>query len=244
MGDWPKSSLHDHPDIAAKVGLVVADYALLEYFTFVIFALISGESPDASFVAFYGLRHTHLREELTYKHAAKLDADLEQAIKRVWKRFKAAAHRRTEIAHCSFLSDGKTVARFRLYGTEPRIEPTDESVFKRTFTQYRTLGKDLGMLATQLAPYPGAIVELARQLPLGRHQETQRAWLGSPRHPANYGSRETIECLGRLKLLDWTADKWMREGTVPPSWKPPWRVQGVPASEWFGAFLKTAKSNI
>lgn len=232
MDDWPKSTLHDHLDVAAKVGLVVADYALLETLTFVIYALVAKTDPDRSFRDFYALRSIRKRETLISDAMGELDPDLRAAFKRAWKRFRAAANRRTEIAHCSFLSDGKTVTRLRLFGTEPRFEPMSADLFERTFKQYQTLGKDLGMLASEIAPYPGAIPELVEQLPLGRFRQKQTAMLGSPHPPHDYGATGTIASLDRLKLLDWVEAKWRREGTVPPDYEPPWRVAGLSASKW------------
>jgi hypothetical protein len=88
-----KSSLHQHPDIASLVGLVLADYAMLESFMYVIHAAITGD-PDEAFVRFYTLRSSHLREVLMYNAAQDLHPLLQRALRRLWRRFNAAARRR------------------------------------------------------------------------------------------------------------------------------------------------------
>jgi hypothetical protein len=208
MSDWPKSTLHDHPNVAQRVGLVVADYALLEMMMFMLYAVVSGLHGMEAFKRFYRLRSIHLREEITYKAAEGLEEAYQEAICRAWKRFKAAANRRTEIAHCSFMSDGKTVTRLRMFGTEPRFEPMNKQVFDRTFTQYRTLGKDLIVLVSEIAPDPDAVQKLLAETPFGQYRQSELVYLGSLDPQARYGEREVRESLARLRLLDHLYQKW------------------------------------
>jgi predicted secreted Zn-dependent protease len=41
---------------------------------------------------------------------------LYSALERLWKRFSAAANRRTEVAHCTYLADNKSAMRLLLTG--------------------------------------------------------------------------------------------------------------------------------
>lgn len=198
----------------------MADYAVLETMAYLVYAIVSDDPPAKSFVDFYALRSIRRREMLTLGAALALDDALQNAIKRAWKRFGAAASRRTEIAHCAFLSDGQTVTRLRLHGTEPKFEPVSETVFERTFNQYRILGQDLGMLASVLSDGRASIPEIIDQTPLGKIRRTQTAMLGSPNHPANYGPEDTKASLIRLKLLDFEIARWKAKGIVPQDWNP------------------------
>lgn len=202
MSDWPKSSLHNHPDIAQQVGLVVADYAVLEACMFLVYAAMA-DKPKEAFRRFYELRHSHLREELMLKTAAKYPEPIQKALSRLWRRFKAAARRRTEIAHVSFLSDGKTVTRMRLYNTKPKFEAVSLGVFQRTFSQYRTLCKDLLIFAGLLTPSVEAVHQLVDQLPLAQFRQTQVASMAALDPQAKFQRADRDAALARLKLLDW-----------------------------------------
>lgn len=210
MGDWPKSVLHEHPDIAQAVGLVVADYALLEALMFLIYALTTDEDGETAFQSFYTLRSAHLREGLMYEKAAHLDEPVQNALRRLWRRFKAAANRRTEIAHVSFLTDGKTVTRLRLFGTEVRFEPITRDIFTRTLNQYQTLGKDLLAFTGVLARSSEEVQQIIASLPLARHRRAHSASLASQDPRARFETEDTKAALSRLQLLEYVNVDWSK----------------------------------
>jgi hypothetical protein len=113
-----------HPEMAQQVGLVMAEYAILERLLFTIYALIASRDPRTRFRRFYKLRSLNLRRELVEQAVRKsnLHARLRRALKRLLNRFERAADRRTEIAHCAYLSDRTTLVRLRTIRGEPEYE--------------------------------------------------------------------------------------------------------------------------
>jgi hypothetical protein len=59
-----RTTLDLHPELAQKVGLVVAEYALLERSMWTVYALLPGFDPKASLLAFYSLRSIRRRQSL------------------------------------------------------------------------------------------------------------------------------------------------------------------------------------
>jgi len=134
-----------HPEMAQQVGLVMAEYAILERLLFTIYALISQHDPRVCFRRFYKLRALNDRRKLVEAAARKsnLHARLQRALKRLLNRFEGAADRRTEIAHCTYLSDATTLVRLRTIKGEPKYEVISATIFARTFSQYHNLSTDM-----------------------------------------------------------------------------------------------------
>lgn len=70
-----------HPEMARQVGLVVAEYAVLERLLFSIYALVSSDDPPTCFRRFYKLRTLSLRRELVEVSAK--DRNLDALLQRV-----------------------------------------------------------------------------------------------------------------------------------------------------------------
>lgn len=159
------SSLRRHPEVATQVGFIIADYALLEFLMFHLYAALSDQDPGVSFERFYSMRSINKRSELVVGELTEiLDDAHTRALKKLWKRFRAAATRRTEIAHCTFLSKDGGVSRLRLHGTKPAFEDLDTSVFDRTREQYRVLAKDISVLLSLLFPHPDILTERLHEI--------------------------------------------------------------------------------
>jgi hypothetical protein len=156
-----------HPEMAQQVGLVVAEYALLERVLFSIYALISLDDPPTCFRRFYKLRTLSLRRELIEDAAKKrnLNALLQRALKRLLRRFEGAADRRTEIAHCAYLADGTTLVRLRTIRGEPRYEVITPAIFMRTFSQYHALSTDMLTFSALVAGSVEYVNEVTRAIP-------------------------------------------------------------------------------
>src|SRR5262245_61986054 len=153
--------------MARQVGLVVAEYAVLERLLFSIYALISSDDPPTCFRRFYKLRTLSLRRELVELSAKdrNLDALLQRALKRLLKRFEGAADRRTEIAHCAYLADGATLVRLRTIRGEPRYEVITPAIFTRTFSQYHVLSTDMLTFSALVAGSVERVQEMTRAIP-------------------------------------------------------------------------------
>lgn len=157
----PITALKRYPEIAQRVGLIVAEYALLEHFLFICHALMAKTTTAESFNDFYRLRSLNLRCELLLNHSEALHPILRNVLSRILRRFKKAADRRTEVAHCMYLAPQGAIQRMRFTADGVRYEPMDEAVFSRTIRQYRTLGTDLLALAMHLS---GDVARLQRIL--------------------------------------------------------------------------------
>ena len=147
-----RTALDMHPELAQKVGLVIADYALLERFMWVIYALLPGVDTKQSVPDFYSRRSIRRRQALVLETAKPaLNITHYRALKRLWKRLGAAADRRTEIAHCLYAADDDKLLRLQLTDKHIHYVPLDIAVFERTFIQYHNLGTDLLIFQARLA---------------------------------------------------------------------------------------------
>lgn len=205
MAIEPQTSLRRHPAIAQQVGLVIADYALLEMRMCLIYAAICPRQGGDAIDAFYDLRSIRRREELVLTELESIiTPDRFGALKRLWKRFKAAANRRTEIAHCAFLDRHGSPMRLRLAGTTPSLEKLDTEIFDRTFTQYRKLGQDLQnflIFSGQLHP---AILEKFQSsvlAPLLRLSEVSMTSAQGQKPPEVSEREESLKRLGLEHLI-------------------------------------------
>jgi hypothetical protein len=112
MATKPFTSLTKHPELAQAIGIVIAEYSLLEFHMFLIYALARHPaSPVECFAPYYSLRSMDKRNELVTEATHHLPPSHKKALGRLWRRFRSAARRRTEIAHASYMSDGKTLVR-------------------------------------------------------------------------------------------------------------------------------------
>lgn len=203
MPTVPRTSLKNYPDIAMNVGLVVAEYALLEGLMATIYAIISKENPRTAFSDFYDLRSAHLKEELATRAAIDLDAPFQKAYDRLWKRFKKAANRRTEIAHCLFYDHGEGPMRTRTVAGSMHYDRLTDQTFEHTFSQFHTLGTLLLVFAAVVGFHLGRDPRIVTQLPF------------SPLDPGSFPSMpdqdlstpaqktEIIEALTQMGLLQY-----------------------------------------
>ena len=200
MTNRPVSPIWNKPDIAEKVGHVVADYAFLEYKMLIIFALITPQSVNDAFLAFYSVRSVNKREEIIMAAANRfLIPELRPALKRLCRRFRGAAKRRTEVAHCVFMSGSKGVYRLKTVSGAPVFEEMTDDFFKRTSDQFGNLSEDLHVFSTFAAGSLERMMHILRQLPFP--PDTPPPEFGKPRGAE--GQREKAqrkESLRRLKL--------------------------------------------
>lgn len=196
------SSLHNHPDLALRVGLIIADYACIEYQVFVIYAVMSDKNPSESFRAFYQYISAHNKVGLVLRQAdGNLDGDKRRGLDRLLTRFQHASKRRTEIAHCVFLSDKDgSLLRLRFANGNPAFEPFNDSIFTRTIDQYHTLSTDLSAFLAILVPSRKALLHTLHALPRAPSLET----LVGPAVPGlqmQLEKDQLIASLERQKLL-------------------------------------------
>lgn len=197
----PMTSLSQHPDIAQMVGYVVADYAILENLMLSLYAAFSKMDPAESMAAFYGMRSVQKKEELVSQAAGALPVNYQAALARLWKRFKSAANRRTEIAHCAYFDQGEGLKRMRMIKGKPHYDSLSAKIFEHTFKQFRTLATDILTLS--------AVVQLGRsehqltlgQLPLSPKRKHSTACAEKPSSLIHFETEDAVESLSRLGLL-------------------------------------------
>jgi hypothetical protein len=112
-----RTTLDMHHDLACQVGLVVAEYALLERLLFSIYALLAPAEPSTSLGTFYALHSLRERKRITLRVACPLlQPSYLTALKRLLRRFSNATNRRTEVAHCEYMADDVHVMRLGARG--------------------------------------------------------------------------------------------------------------------------------
>ena len=169
-------ALEHHPEIAEEIGHLMGHYAALEYHMFIAFTVIATshfpslthQHVDECFAAFYERRSVNLKSELALEIAEpRMDKWRYRAWQKLWRRFKSAASRRTEVAHCVFMgSNSSGLMRLKVSGREPTFEPLDLQFFERTNRQYRTLGRDIETFLVFLVMTRDRLESLLRVLPL------------------------------------------------------------------------------
>jgi hypothetical protein len=133
----------DTAEIANNIGRIVVGYASLEFYMFLIFAFMSDEHPHESFRKFFVLRSINKRQELFNTRVVLLPQADQVACKRLWRRLKTAADRRTEVAHSQYMGANGNHTRLHLVGDKAVFTDLAVDFFSRTISQYRTLLKDL-----------------------------------------------------------------------------------------------------
>lgn len=195
-----RTSLQNHPGIAVQVGLIVAEYATLEHLMFLIHALISKEDPKKCLGDYYSLRAINRRSSLVLEAAKeKLSQENHAALKRLWRRLAAAANRRTDIAHCIYAGNKKSICRLRIINGEATYELLTNDLLGRTFTQYHTLGSDLLTFAAHVAESADHIHEVMRAIPRAPGLGPPPA-PGTPHPDEQFGLAEAIAALSRLGI--------------------------------------------
>lgn len=170
----PISALGNYPELATRVGIVIADYALLEYQMFILYAALSPKNPAESFSKFYQYISANNKTGLILREAKNVLSETSyKALDRLCDRFKKAANRRTEIAHCVFVSgDNSALMRLRLVRNEPRFEELNHQLIDRTINQYRSLSIDVSAFLTTVVKTPAELLHILHALPRAPHQET------------------------------------------------------------------------
>jgi len=162
----PFSPIHNRDDIATRIGHVIADYAHLEFQLAIIYALVSQRDPADSFNEFYAQRAANNKCGLILK-TAKLIAteDAYALLQRICRRFKNAAARRTEVAHCVFMSPNGQLSRLRVFKKPPDFAAVNDDLFNRVSNQFRNLSMDLKTATIALCPSPIRLRQVLRALP-------------------------------------------------------------------------------
>ena len=203
MSPAPRTSLVKHPEIAQQVGLIVAEYALLERLLFSVYALLTNDPPLSSFRKFYRIRSFHQRRLLIIATAknANLSAAVYSSLMRLLRRFGNAADRRAEIAHCAFLADHKTVVRLVVRAGNPKYEKTSRDIFARTFTQYHNLVIDLMTFQAFVAGSLDRALRIMRSIPRAPDLRIPQEHTNSQSPPTQSEEAEIRASLSRLGLI-------------------------------------------
>jgi hypothetical protein len=204
------STLRKHPEIAEQIGYLMEHYAGLEYFMFVLYVTISTllqdevdrDDIDGCFAEFYRLRTANLKSGLVLTAAKPLlDEPLYRACVRVWRRFKGAAGRRTDVAHCVFMSyDKPGIYRLSAAKPIPTFEPFALSFFDRTSDQFRILGIDILTLVSCLVGTEKKLASILRALPVPPSMPLPPEDVAHQALPNQYAKGEREASLSRLGL--------------------------------------------
>jgi hypothetical protein len=169
-------ALAEHPEIAQRIGYLIGFYASIEYHMFIAFAAIATlhfanlthEHIDDCFAAFYERRSVNNKSGLALEIAEpRLDQWRFRAWQKLWRRFKGAASRRTEVAHCVFMGSKATgLMRLKISGREPIFEPLTSDFFDKTSRQFRTLDQDIVTFLIFVVRTEDRLESLLRALPL------------------------------------------------------------------------------
>lgn len=135
--------LREEPDVAREIGLLIGDYSTLEWLLFQPYAMLSRLRPEEVFAAYFSQRSINRKAGLLEAEMWRLSPPLQTALKRLIRRMKGAAARRTELAHAHVLPGPAGPMRLHLFGEAVRIEPLDKDFINRTIHQFHTLGIDL-----------------------------------------------------------------------------------------------------
>jgi hypothetical protein len=141
-------ALRERPDLAREIGLLVADYAALELILFNIFLILSHRPAAETFSLFFSQRSINRKTQLLEKEMPRMSPPLQAALKRLIRRMKGAAARRTEIAHVHIMTGGRGPMRLQLFGNQAKAVPLDDTFINRTLHQFHTLGIDLVRFAS------------------------------------------------------------------------------------------------
>ena len=180
--------------------MIVAEYALLEAFMLMVYAVISKLEPEVSAAKFYNLRSAHLKEELVISCSDGLTLDQKKAMKKLWRRFKSAANRRTEIAHCLFFDHGHGPMRMRVKNENVIFEPLTDALVERTFNQFHILGTDLLTFAVIVGGPTDHAAKILKRLPLSPRYKNYAGWKDSQDPPSQDETNELLASLERLGL--------------------------------------------
>jgi hypothetical protein len=174
MAEKTLSMLATNPALAQRIGFLMGDYALIEYLFFInYFAAATRNVPNVgqthmeeSFREFYSQRSINPKVELFDGVTNGLPQDILGACKRITRRLKGTASRRTDVAHCVFLSKGTAITRLSAAKPTPSFEPLDEDYLDRTTTQFHRVAEDLLGLAALLVGNRDRAAHLLRVLPV------------------------------------------------------------------------------
>ncbi len=134
--------LGESAELANWIGRVIAGYSAIEFQMYQIYAVLADDHPKASFTKFYKLRLINQKENLVCRSGLGLPDEYKSALRRLWGRLRAAADRRSQVAHCSILKSNGKHLRLILMGERAELAELNKQLFVRTVRQYRTLQTD------------------------------------------------------------------------------------------------------
>lgn len=204
----PTTALSGHPEIAQHVGIIIAEYAILEFQMYLLYACLVPVRAGVSFDTFFRLRSINLRCEIIENACEPLPDDLHRVISRVLRRLKGAATRRTEIAHCMYLARGDGILRMRWKPTGVVYEPLDQKVFARTITQFRTLSEDIVVLLSHVSGGPTQMQYIWQEIPFPPNQPVALAPGLAPDQGGQRSIDHILACKARLGLEGVTGRPW------------------------------------
>lgn len=162
----PISFIRNRDDIAVKIGHVIADYAHLEFLLSIIYALVSQSDPITSFNEFYGQRAANNKCGLILKVAKPIaTTEAFAMLQRICRRFKNAAAKRTEVAHCMFMAPSGQLSRLRVFGSPPDFAPVNDDLFNRASEQFQKLSIDFRTAIVVLSPSAKRLSQVLHALP-------------------------------------------------------------------------------
>lgn len=198
------SFIRNRDDIASKVGHLVADYAHLEFLLAIIYALVSQDEPATSFSEFYAQRSANRKCGLILRVAQPISVpDAFSLLRRICRRFKGAASKRTEVAHCVFMAPNGRLSRLRVFEEIPDFAPVDDELFSRATEQFRELSIDLRTSIVFLSPAPARLREVLQAIPRPPGMDPNWDTRVRARSRTEDEMADRRASLARLKLTDW-----------------------------------------
>ena len=159
--------LGDTAELANWIGRVIVGYASIEFNFYFIYALINKLDPKESFHKFYSQRSIRNKELLLECGVKSLPHEYQAAMTYLWRTMRAAATRRTEVAHSAMLRSGEKLLRLQLVGNRAWLSEANKNLFVRTVRQYRTLQTDSQTFLSYLYMLdPERWEEVVTQLPV------------------------------------------------------------------------------
>ena len=147
----PMTILKNYPETAKQIGLVMADYAILETRMLSIFTAFNDATHLESMEAFYSEKNVHQRRRKIMKAFNTSDERLKKTLKELWERFHIAAQQRAIVAHCSVYAHDAGPMGMIMVGGKPEYRALDVEFFNQTFDLFHRLSDDLTLFLGLIA---------------------------------------------------------------------------------------------
>lgn len=161
-------------DYANWTGRIINAYSTIEFAFYQIYAVLAKEHPKVSFTRFYKTRSVRSKELLVLSVSGNLPEVYRKSLNRLCGRLRAAADRRTQVAHCILIKRSEKLQRVRQVGEKCFVENISKEYFARTMGQFRTLLTDVKVFLLYLwCLHPRQYQERLIQIPLPPHDGSE-----------------------------------------------------------------------